>query len=154
MRRYTKRIIAFALGIILILNYGTISSFAEDDTVAPDESVFEKADTREPEGIEISDIEAAELLNGEVDEYKDEVVVWSRNWEMYSSDYLYNNMSAAEQAYYNQLDETCKAYINTDRDTIVYSSSEGYMYLLDAVSYEGLTYDEAKGLLFIFKVLG
>ena len=150
MRRYTKKIISVVLCIILIFNYGTISSFAEDNTVIVDESVCEKADTRNLEDIEISDTEAAELLNRETEEHKDEVVVGSRNWEKYSSDYLYSNMNAAEQAYYNQLDETCKAYISTDRDAMTYGSSGDYMYLLDAVSYEGLTYDEAKGLIYIF----
>lgn len=157
MRKYTKGIIVFALSIILIFNYGTISSFAMDDTGVIDESVFDKADAEEPEGIEISDAEADELLSIEAEEYTDndgehtdEVTVESRNWQMYSSDYLYSNMNEAEKAYYDQLDETCMAYISTERDTIVYGSSGDYMYLLDVVSYEGLTYDEAKGLIFIF----
>ena len=75
MRRYTKKIISVVLCIILIFNYGTISSFAEDNTVIMDESVCEKADTRNLEDIEISDTEAAELLNRETEEDKDEVVV-------------------------------------------------------------------------------
>lgn len=149
MEKYFKRVAVIILSCMLIIN-NIIMGVNAEELCTDDISVLltERAGFEELEAVEISDAEATELLSDLV--ASDEFVAQGRDWNKYSSDYLYERMSDVEKAYYEELDEACSSCIASKEDVYCYSSDDDPMYILDSVSYDGLTYDEARGLVYIF----
>lgn len=158
---WSKKFFAIILTVMLLLSLENVPSAAaemnqtEDETatatdaVAADEEQIssDKTGYEEFECIRLSE-EEAQTLSASPDMQSDIPHVYSRDWDKYSSDYCYNNMTAVEKSYYDRLSAVCDAFLNTTVDAGYNSGLD--MYYMQGISYEGLTYDRAKELTYIF----
>ena len=150
MRKYGKKLLTFLICASMFMQSSTMTSLAATPTDAAPENVETMSGLEELEGIEISDEEAEQLLNApEPQAGINEITVQSRNWDQYGSDYIYNHyLNNQEKKFYDGMETVCKNYINTDVSALKYDA-DSYRMLQD-ISYEGMEYEDAKGMIYVF----
>lgn len=152
MRKYGKKLLTFLVCATMFIQGGTVTGFAATPTDAEPVNVDDLTGLEELKGLEISDEEAQVLLNepeGQSGSY--EITVQSRNWDQYGSDYIYNNyLDDAEKAFYDGMEAACRSYMSNAVDTDTYDYNGATKYHLPEVSYAGLEYADARGMIYVF----
>ena len=112
---------------------------------AEDTDVSERTGLKAFEVTEIPDDQEIHFEHTEVNDNPN--VVNARDWSIYGNDYCYNQLTTEEKAFYDSLDAVCLKYISTDVDAVVTYNGK---YYIDGASYEGLDYDRAIEIAFIY----
>lgn len=77
-------------------------------------------------------------------------VVARENWASYGDDYCYHNLSEADQALYDQMEQLCITYMNTQADAKKLSVNGRTVYGIGPISYENKTKEQLSSLIYIF----
>lgn len=100
------------------------------------------------EAIELSPEEYAAIKQAQEEQEEQENVCAAKNydWEKYSGQYCYNHMTDCQKEFYEKLKEVCCEVATTTKTV---TAESGY-YVLDFVSYAGMSLDEAEAMTTIF----
>ncbi|MCM1172626.1 MAG: Ig-like domain-containing protein [Clostridium sp.] len=145
-KHWLKTSILLLMAIMLSLcciRYPVIA-LAEQNSDVPFE---EKNGCEEFECIEIS-AEEAYLFSEKFDVQEQALYVAGRNWSIYGNDYCRERLTAEEKEFYDDIDSVCRKYINTDVDAEYNESFQNYY--IESVSYNGLEYERAKDIAFLY----
>lgn len=77
-------------------------------------------------------------------------VVARENWASYGDDYCYHNLSEADRALYDQMEQLCITYMNTQADAKKLSVNGRTVYGIGPISYENKTKEQLSSLIYIF----
>lgn len=147
MKKYWFKTPTFLLMVVILtfcfLQYPVIT-LAEQNT---DMTVEEETGCVEFECIEISD-EEAYLFSEKFDVQEQSFYTAGRNWSIYGNDYCRERLTAEEKKFYDALDSVCYKYINTDINAEYREKFQKYY--LEGVSYDGLEYERAKDIAFLY----
>lgn len=135
--RYFVYIVVFAV----IMNCCGIPAFA----AGQNRMTAEDAGAGGLSFVEISDEEAERLLASS-DGAPAGMAVYARNWSRYGSNYFDGDMTSDEKLFYAQMQLICNAYMESQEDA-VYDSGQS-RYVLTPAFYSGITFDEARGLIY------
>lgn len=154
-----KRVLAFILAVTLVFAYSPENTYADTKRnfttpVAGDVGV-------DSNSISSSDVTSLnkKLAQAEKDIQNDSsdgnTYITPHNWKSYRSNYVYEQMSANERAFYNALDELCCEYLGSSAVDAVYKKGRGYSgYYMPAVYYRGngvsLSYSQAERVYELF----
>lgn len=76
---------------------------------------------------------------------------YSDETEKYGNYYVYNRLTDDERSYWEQLNEICLGYLNTEADALSTKSNGRDIYYLSGAASERLTKDEMKRVFYLFK---
>ena len=77
-------------------------------------------------------------------------VVARENWASYGDDYCYHNLSKADQALYDQMEQLCITYMNTQADANKLQVNGRTVYGIGPFSYANMTKEQLSSLIYIF----
>lgn len=97
------------------------------------------------EGLDESQIAVCDAVGGAAAS-----VVARENWASYGDDYCYHNLSKADQALYDQMEQLCITYMNTQADAKKLSVNGRTVYGIGPISYENKTKEQLSSLIYIF----
>lgn len=97
------------------------------------------------EGLDESQIAVCDAVGGAAAS-----VVARENWASYGDDYCYHNLSKADQALYDQMEQLCISYMNTQADAKELSVNGRTVYGIGPISYENKTKEQLSSLIYIF----
>ena len=93
-----------------------------------------RGDVEEVDGISLDDAVSIEVA--------------ARDYNKYENNYVYNKLTSSEKAFYDGLKQMCENYINSDADVTL---TDGKHYYMNGVAYDGLTWDRAVEILWMFQ---
>lgn len=103
--------------------------------------------------------EYGELLLEDLPEEFEEEISYARGakiyhsqWDQYSTNYYYNQLTIKEKVFWDALDTMCLSYLTGTKDIEEKKTNSGRKYLTDYVVYTGMTNHEALELAFKFKL--
>lgn len=155
-----RKLSALALALIMSVSVIIIPSIAKaEDVVEVKTEVAEaESDLMEVQAVEVSSfaVMKGHFLH-KISEQADSdnavtVSVDDRNWQLYRTTYVFDQMNSEEKALYNELEDVCMDYAkNSDKDAIYLKDTSGNgAYYLPAVSVKGFAYDEFVNVLQMF----
>ena len=97
------------------------------------------------EGLDESQIAVCDAAGGAAAS-----VVARENWASYGDDYCYNNLSKADQALYDQMEQLCITYMNTQADATKLQVNGRNVYGIGPISYANKTKEQLSSLIYIF----
>lgn len=97
------------------------------------------------EGLDESQIAVCDAAGGAAAS-----VVARENWASYGDDYCYHNLSEADRALYDQMEQLCITYMNTQADAKKLSVNGRTVYGIGPISYENKTKEQLSSLIYIF----
>ncbi len=97
------------------------------------------------EGLDESQIAVCDAAGGAAAS-----VVARENWASYGDDYCYHNLSKADRALYDQMEQLCITYMNTQADAKKLSVNGRTVYGIGPISYENKTKEQLSSLIYIF----
>ena len=97
------------------------------------------------EGLDESQIAVCDAAGGAAAS-----VVARENWASYGDDYCYHNLSEADQTLYDQMEQLCITYMNTQADAKKLSVNGRTVYGIGPISYENKTKEQLSSLIYIF----
>lgn len=154
MRKYGKKLLTFLICASMFMQSSTMTSLAATPTDAAPENVETMSGLEELEEIEISDEEAQQLLNAPKTQ-ADSITVFSKDWSKYGSSYIYDHLTQGEKTFYDALREACDNYINSTENAeyteFLQNGERKSSYVIpESISYDGLEYENASGIVFLF----
>lgn len=124
-----------------------VTQAAEQQTA---DAVVTRSGVEELVAIEIPWKEAEEL-EAESESDGEAITLYSaRDWSQYSNDYIYQQLTKAEQAFWDGLVSMCETYLTTTADASDEAKTVSGVecYLLDAVTCENLTSTEMRNVIY------
>ena len=128
---------------------------AFDDSVTPDQGACPDGGFQAPKAIEISEemAESIELIEEEDVEIKNGRMIlhsesygsqkYDSSWDIYSSNYIYNRLSANERKFWDLLDALCRRYLVTTVNASAQTLQGNTYYIADKwISYSSLGLSE------------
>jgi len=127
-----------------------------EETELEEEAEAEEAEWKLPTGgllqIEVQDaaeVEENDIYVLEEDSQLKRSAIYNHEWDKYSSNYFYNQMSDDARAFWDSLDAMCLTYLTTNKDVEYISDYQGYY--SDFVTAKGLTQTGAMEVYYIFR---
>lgn len=159
-----KRILAFLMTGVLLISNGVSGVFAEP--VMSQEIAVGLSGTEETESFgrqvefgggyrkpEVHEVEEAltEIYKEEADTHTKASAVYKSQWDSYSSNYYYNQLSDTEQEFWDKLDNMCYSYLTgMDNLQMDYDGSFNQIYPTKTVVFSGMTAARAETVTFMF----
>ena len=97
------------------------------------------------EGLDESQIAVCDAAGGSAAS-----VVARENWASYGDDYCYKNLSEADRALYDQMEQLCISYMNTQADANKLQVNGRTVYGIGPFSYANMTKEQLSSLIYIF----
>ena len=140
-----KRFFALVLSVLLTLQPGVSQTFA---AAAPsDGATVEESYNTGLEPLELIELDEEELEQSLLTSGEEDIqTANSYDWESYSNDYCYNNMTTAQQNLYDGLNAECLKMATTTENATNNQSN----YFMDSVSYSDLANRDAVEVVWMF----
>nr|MCR5273282.1 InlB B-repeat-containing protein [Lachnospiraceae bacterium] len=138
----TGRLLTFLITFLIVTTIG----FAPSDVKAAGHLGFEKG-----EGIALTDEDVEDIKAGYVEGEDLNAVgskAYSSSWDIYSSNYYYNQLTSAEQAFWDEADAICLDFL-TGTDSI--SSQGGYYYMAEGIDFTDIGRERAEQVYCLFQ---
>ena len=166
-----KRIITFLLaGAVLFSGIPVDTALASpvqsvvsagegtENTDQTEEMIYPSGGCLRPEGTKVSSEEIADAFPEEkehgLSSYSESYgsQQYHSSWDIYSSNYVYNQLSEKERQFWDALDTLCRKYLNSSQDAVLMRYSSGSSYVLGdiLIGTMGMSVDQARNLFFIF----
>lgn len=166
-----KRIITFLLaGAVLFSGIPVDTALASpvqsvvsagegtENTDQTEEMIYPSGGCLRPEGTKVSSEEIADAFPEEkehgLSSYSESYgsQQYHSTWDIYSSNYVYNQLSEKERQFWDALDTLCRKYLNSSQDAVLMRYSSGSSYVLGdiLIGTMGMSVDQARNLFFIF----
>ena len=94
-----------------------------------------------------SEIDASDIY--EVTEEMKQSAVYNTDWDKYSNNYFYNQMSTSAKTFWDALDTMCRGYLTTTKSVSYDSTYQAY--IMDYVTSSSLTKSEVREVYYIFR---
>lgn len=127
-----------------------------EETELEEETELKEAELTFPTGgllpIEVQEtdrVEEDDIYTAEEDSQLKRSAVYNHDWDKYSSNYFYNQMSDNEKEFWDALDAMCLTYLTTNKNVAYMSEYQGYY--SDFVTAKGMTKDMAVEVYYIFR---
>ena len=127
-----------------------------EDTELEEETEVKEAELRLPTGgllpIEVQSVAAVEesdIYAAAEDSQLKRSAIYNNEWDKYSSNYFYNQMSDDAKEFWDSLDAMCLSYLTTNKNVEYISDYQGYY--SDFVSAKGMTQNGAMEVYYIFR---
>lgn len=75
---------------------------------------------------------------------------YDSSWDIYSSNYIYNQLNSAQRTFWDALDLVCNSYLTNDIDAVDYGNGWSYSQLWISYTKLGLSETQAKELFIMF----
>ena len=98
---------------------------------------------------EMSEVDESNIFEPAEESQLKGSAIYNNEWDKYSSNYFYNQMSDSAKEFWDSLDAMCLTYLITNKDIEYRSYYNGYF--LETVIAKGLTQDMATQVYFIFR---
>ncbi|MBQ8084513.1 MAG: fibronectin type III domain-containing protein [Lachnospiraceae bacterium] len=137
-----RRITSLTLAVVMGVSVISAPAYAEAEEVKTAIEVEDETALMEVQSVEVSRFAALKgrikhQISQQISSDEDsETVVDDRNWQLYRSTYVFDQMNAEEKALYNELENVCNDYAkNSEKDAIYLTDTSGNgAYYLPAVS--------------------
>lgn len=155
-RSLSALVLALIMGVSIIST--PVLAKAETNVELTAEVEEAESDMMEVHSVEVSSFAVMKgrflhSISHQIDAEDEEAVsVNDRNWQLYRTTYVFDQMNAEEKALYNELEAVCMDYAKSnDKDAIYLKDTSGNgAYYLPAVSIEGFEYDEFVNVIQLF----
>ena len=97
----------------------------------------------------IGEVQESDIYVLEEDSQLKRSAIYNYEWDKYSSNYFYNQMSEDARAFWDSLDAVCLTYLTTNKDVEYISDYQGYY--SDFAVAKGMTKDQAVEVYYIFR---
>ncbi len=127
---------------------------AEPGALTPADAGYEEEAWDLPTGLltpEFREVTYEELPEEALDSTQKSSAVYSCEWDKYSTNYYYNQLSANEQAFWDKLDQECRSYLLTTKNALPKRDSQGYLsYPMGMISFSNISKMQAQNVLLMF----
>lgn len=121
---------------------------AEDTEAIDTEREFPTGGLLQPKVYELTEIDENDIYQSEENSSLKRSAIYNHEWDKYSNNYFYNQMSDDAKAFWDELDAMCLEYLTTNKNVEYFGQYS--CYLTDFAVSRTLSANQLKEIFFIF----